>query len=54
MKKSSKIIKRVLYSIAGIAVVFIAILVFHIATVKPAVYDAPNLQISRIDFKSKY
>ena len=52
MKKSSKIIKRVLYSIAGIAVVFIAILVFHIATAKPAVYDAPNLQISRIDFKS--
>ncbi|MBP4141112.1 hypothetical protein MW871_00900 [Flavobacterium sp. I-SCBP12n] len=52
MKSTNKLIKRVLQGIAIIAVLFVAILVFHIVTAKPAVYDSPNLQISRIDFKS--
>lgn len=52
MKKTNKIIKKGLFVLAGIVVLFIAILIFHIVTAKPAVYDFPNLQISRIDFKS--
>lgn len=52
MKNSKKIIKTVLYSIGGIAVLFLAILLYHLITIKPAVLDTPNSQISRIDFKA--
>lgn len=45
-------IKKGLYILSGIVVLFVAILLFHIITAKPAVYENPNLQISRIDFKS--
>lgn len=45
-------IKKVVIVIAGIGLLFIAILLFHIITAKPAVYENANLQISRIDFKS--
>jgi len=48
----NKTVKKVLIAVAGIGVLFFAILIFHIITAKPAVYDSPNLQISRIDFKS--
>lgn len=50
--KTYKIIKKGLVLLAGIALLFIAILLFHIITAKPAVYETPNLQVSRIDFKS--
>jgi len=50
--KMNKTVKKVLIAVAGIGVLFFAILIFHIITAKPAVYDSPNLQISRIDFKS--
>lgn len=45
-------IKKGLYIIGGIVFLFIAILLFHIITAKPAVYENANLQVSRIDFKS--
>ena len=45
-------IKKVLIVVAGIGILFIAILLFHIITAKPAVYENANLQVSRIDFKS--
>nr|WP_288834011.1 hypothetical protein [uncultured Flavobacterium sp.] len=45
-------VKKVVLVLAGIGVLFIAILLFHIITAKPAVYETPNLQVSRIDFKS--
>jgi len=45
-------IKKGLYILGGIVFLFIAILLFHIITAKPAVYESPNLQVSRIDFKS--
>jgi len=48
----NKTVKKLLYVISGIVVLFIAILLFHIITAKPAVYENPNLQVSRIDFKS--
>lgn len=48
----NKTVKRVLIAVAAIGVLFFAILIFHIITAKPAVYENPNLQISRIDFKS--
>jgi len=48
----NKTVKKVLIAVAGIGVLFFAILIFHIITAKPAVYENPNLQISRIDFKS--
>ncbi|MNR36957.1 hypothetical protein D3C85_1549360 [compost metagenome] len=35
-----------------ILVLFFAIFLFHIITAKPAVYESPNLQVSRIDFKT--
>jgi len=50
--KTYKIIKKGLVLLGGIALLFIAILLFHIITAKPAVYETPNLQVSRIDFKS--
>lgn len=49
----NKTVKKVLIAVAGIGVLFFAILIFHIITAKPAVYDSPNLQVSRIDFKSQ-
>ena len=52
MKLTNKLIKRSLKGLAAIAFLFVAILLFHIVTAKPALYDTPNLQISRIDFKS--
>ena len=48
----NKTIKKVLWSGLIIFVLFFAIFVFHIITAKPAVYESPNLQVSRIDFKS--
>ncbi len=48
----NKTVKKVVIVVAGIGVLFIAILLFHIITAKPAVYETPNLQVSRIDFKS--
>ena len=45
-------VKKVVLVLAGIGFLFIAILLFHIITAKPAVYETPNLQVSRIDFKS--
>jgi hypothetical protein len=50
--KMNSTLKKGLYTLGGIIVLFVAILLFHIITAKPAVYDSPNLQISRIDFKS--
>ena len=48
----NKTVKKILIAVAGIGVLFFAILLFHIITAKPAVYESPNLQISRIDFNS--
>jgi hypothetical protein len=50
--KTRKILKRGLLVLSVITVLFFGILIFHIVTAKPAVYDTPNLQISRIDFKN--
>ena len=44
-------IKIAAFSILGIVLLLFIVLVVHIATAKPAVYDNANLQISRIDFK---
>lgn len=49
--KMNKHLKTALKVTAGIAFLFVAILIFHIATAKPAVYENANLQVSRIDFK---
>jgi hypothetical protein len=50
--KMNKTVKKVVIVVVGIGVLFIAILLFHIITAKPAVYENANLQVSRIDFKS--
>ncbi|MRX40839.1 hypothetical protein GJU43_16235 [Flavobacterium sp. LC2016-23] len=50
--KINKIIKKGLWMGLIITVLFFAILLFHIITAKPAVYETPNLQVSRIDFKT--
>lgn len=50
--KINKYIKKGLWIAMGITILFSAILLFHIITAKPAVYDTPNLQVSRIDFKA--
>lgn len=47
----NKTIKKVLWATTITFILFFAILVFHIITAKPAVYESPNLQVSRIDFK---
>lgn len=49
--KINKTIKRILWSGLIVILLFIGILLFHIITAKPAVYENPNLQVSRIDFK---
>jgi len=48
----NKTIKKVLIVSAGIGLLLFVILLFHIVTAKPAVYENANLQVSRIDFKS--
>jgi DMSO/TMAO reductase YedYZ molybdopterin-dependent catalytic subunit len=50
--KINKYIKKGLWTVMAVTVLFSAILLFHIITAKPAVYDTPNLQVSRIDFKA--
>ncbi|MEO8535497.1 MAG: hypothetical protein ABI441_17200 [Flavobacterium sp.] len=50
--KINKTIKKGLWIAVGITALFFAILIFHIITAKPAVYESPNLQVSRIDFKT--
>lgn len=49
--KINKKIKWTLGSILGTLALLFTILVIHIATAKPVVYDNATLQISRIDFK---
>jgi hypothetical protein len=49
--KANKTIKKILWSGLIVIVLFIGIFLFHIITAKPAVYESPNLQVSRIDFK---
>ena len=50
--KINKTIKKIFWTGLIISALFIAIFLFHIITAKPAVYESPNLQVSRIDFKS--
>jgi len=50
--KINKFIKKGLWTGLIITVLFFAILLFHLITAKPAVYESPNLQVSRIDFKT--
>ncbi|MBZ4044011.1 beta/gamma crystallin family protein [Flavobacterium hibisci] len=49
--KTNKTIKKILRAGLVITILFFCILLFHIITAKPAVYESPNLQVSRIDFK---
>lgn len=49
--KISRKIKIILGSILGVFVVLFVVLVVHIATAKPLIYDNATLQLSRIDFK---
>ena len=50
--KINKTIKRGLLAVLVLVLLFFGILIFHIITAKPAVYESPNLQVSRIDFKT--
>jgi hypothetical protein len=50
--KINKKIKKIFRTALLITVLFLGILLFHIITAKPAVYENPNLQVSRIDFKT--
>ncbi|WP_417939013.1 hypothetical protein [Flavobacterium sp. RS13.1] len=50
--KTNKTIKKILRTGLVITLLFFSILLFHIITAKPAVYENPNLQVSRIDFKT--
>jgi hypothetical protein len=50
--KINKFIKKGLWTGLLILVLFFAIFLFHVITAKPAVYESPNLQVSRIDFKT--
>lgn len=52
--KINKKIKIALLSVLGIIVLFFAILVFHIATAKPVVYENATVQVSRIDFDKPF
>lgn len=49
--KFNRILKITLGSLLGITLNLFIVLVVHIATAKPIVYDNANWQISRIDFK---
>ncbi|MCI9844481.1 hypothetical protein [Flavobacterium pectinovorum] len=49
--KINKTIKKGLWAVLITVVLFFGILIFHIITAKPAIYETPNLQVSRIDFK---
>ena len=50
--KISKVFKKAIYAVATLFVLFFAILIYHIATAKPPVYENAHVQVSRIDFKS--
>lgn len=50
--KINKIVKKGLWTLLIVIVLFISILIFHVITAKPAVYENSNLQVSRIDFNS--
>ena len=50
--KINKKIKMVLWGVLVLFVLFVGIMLFHIITAKPAVYENSNLQVSRIDFKT--
>ena len=50
--KINKFIKKGIWTGLIITLLFFAIFLFHIITAKPAVYESPNLQVSRIDFKT--
>jgi hypothetical protein len=50
--KTNKTIKKILRTGLIITLLFFAIFIFHIITAKPDVYESPNLQVSRIDFKT--
>ncbi|OOG73263.1 hypothetical protein [Flavobacterium sp. A45] len=50
--KINKTLKRGLWSVLVIVVLLLSIMLYHIITAKPAVYESPNLQVSRIDFKT--
>lgn len=52
--KINKKIKIAILSVLGIIVLFFAILIFHITTSKPVVYENANVQISRIDFDKPF
>jgi hypothetical protein len=49
--KINKTIKIAAGSILGIVLLLFVVLVVHIATIQPTVYDNASLQLSRIDFK---
>lgn len=49
--KINKKIKIAVGSVLGIVLLLFIVLVVHIATIKPTIYDNATLQISRIDFK---
>lgn len=49
--KINKTVKKGLRALLIIGILFFAILIYHIITAKPAIYESPNLQVSRIDFK---
>lgn len=48
--KINKKIKIAVGSILGVVLLLFVVLVIHIATIKPIVYDNASMQISRIDF----
>lgn len=50
--KLNKKFKKAIFILSAVIVLLISVLLFHIITAKPAVYDSPNLQVSRIDFMS--
>ena len=50
--QTKKIIKKTLLILVSIIVLFFAILLYHIITIKPEVTENQNLQVSRIDFKT--
>lgn len=49
--KISKKVKIAAGSLLGIILLLFIVLVVHIATAKPVVYDNATIQVSRIDFK---